>query len=195
MVVIPADEAHVAGDLLFHFFRMIIRMLVYLPVGGTHEHISPHLAGKAVFCGDLQHPFEVPLHDALAFLRAVDRLVFSPAQPECLVHADVDQAGSKILRERTEHVVDQPVRALFSHQQNILDIADGGVLRIAENRAQMRERLDTGNQLDAACGGVCVHLLQLRARISAAQIAEVWLALHLVSILRIKPDRVVSQRG
>ena len=170
-------------------------MLVKTAVSGHGEHVAPHAAVEAVFRGDRKHFLKVFRHDLRPRNDAVFVQKSAVSEGKGFIHADVDLSQRERLCDRGEHLVDQFVSFRFPDEQNVVDIADPGVPGIAEDGTEVSERLDAGDQLDVFRFRVSVHFADLRDRKPPAHIAEIRFAFHLVGILGVKHDRIITESG
>lgn len=108
-----------------------------------------------------------------------------------LVHADIDVAAGEIFREGRKQFIDKRIRLFLVDQQNVVYVGNLPETRQLYGTGEMREGLDTRNQLDPVRRRVQIQFLELRARIAPAQISEIRLAFHLEGVLRIKLQRVI----
>ena len=182
MIIVPIAKLQILGDELCHPFGVVLSMLIYPAIGGVHIHISPYLALKTVSLRNLQYSVEMLFDDERPVLQTVFFEILSPAQHKGFVHADVHASRRKALGKREKHMLYQLVGPFLPDKENIVDIFNLSVFGISENRAQMGQRLNARNQLDAAFRRIRVHFLQLRFGISAPQVSEIRFPVHLVRI-------------
>ena len=111
--------------------------------------------------------------------------IFSKPHHVCFVHTDMQPLGCVYFTQRRKHIVDQFVRARLLCQKNVVAINNRDIFSPASDTIQMRQRLYTGDQLHAKPCGIGVQFRKLCLRIPTAQISEIRLVIHFVSVLSI----------
>ena len=186
-IIIPVHQGNVLGDRLRDAgIHLAVLGVVFAARRQTEEHIAPHHRMQAVLVGQLMHTAEMIQHNLHSVAVAVLIQIFSQTDQMRLVHADVDPAASHARGELTEHRVDQLIRLFLSGQQDVVKVMHVAEHAPAEDLAQVRQRLDRGNQLDTEGIREIVHPAQILRRITAASPAEVWILRKLVNVLNVK---------
>ena len=192
MVIVPIGKRDVFGHAGAHLLGNVYAPSVILPVTEqAEEHIAPHMRLEAVFFRDLRNLVEMSFQQFEAIGKAVLVEISSKPYHMRLVHADIDVAAGEIFREGRKQFIDKRIRLFLVDQQNVVYVGNLPETRQLYGTGEMREGLDTRNQLDPVRRRVQIQFLELRARIAPAQISEIRLAFHLEGVLRIKLQRVI----
>ena len=130
------------------------------------------------------------LDDGIDGLIAVNVKVLSAAEIERLIHADVDAFGTEALGKRGKHMVNKLIGALVICQKNVTEI--DGELAPTNSGGQVRQGLNTGNDLNAHRGTQIVNFFKFSLGVTASHIAKVGLTVHLVGVLGVKEYAIVS---
>ena len=108
------------------------------------------------------------------------------------VHADMHRTGTKTGRHRLKHLLDQCIDRLVTGQQNVIDVKMRLVGWPALQGIQVRERLNTRNQLHAVRSRVVVQLPKLLHAVTSAPVTEIRFTGNLISVLSIEHQRVIA---
>ena len=116
--------------------------------------------------------------------------MLSAAQMVRLVHADMDKFAVKAISQRRQHLVNQRVGALIVRQQNVVDIDIRSKAFPIGDGVQMRQRLNTGDDLQTQCAAVGGQLFHFLRGISAAQMTEIGIFRYFIGILGVQHEAV-----
>ena len=160
-VVIPVDQLHSVGAGVQNLVGDQREILdhVCAVVGQTEEHIRPHNGGKVIFLGQSDHALQVAVNDVKAVGQAVLPEVCTHAEIEGLVHTNMDVLRGEAGAQAAEHILDQLIGTVLTDKENVGGIANVAICVPAEDRGQVRQRLNAGDQLHADRIAVGDHVL------------------------------------
>jgi len=115
------------------------------------------------------------------------------AQVMGFVHADVDAPGSKVARNRVEHLAHERVGFFLPDQQRVPKVAHALVRLPTEDLIQVGQSLNAAHKLDAQSRGIGIKFPQLEGGVAAALVAKVGLIGNFVGILQVEHGLVIAQ--
>ena len=195
-IVIPIDQRNIVRDsgLLLRGQLCGVRIIFAL-IEQAVEHIAPHHGMIAVSTQDLHHAVEMRDHNIHPVLIPVLVEVFPKAEHMRLIHTDIDPAAGKVLRHCFHHFLDQLVCGILTGQENIAAVAHILKRFPLERLHQVRQCLDTRDEIDRKDFSILVHAAQLPGRIASALVAEIRIFFHFVNILNIEMHPGVAHQG
>ena len=196
MVVIPVDEGQVIRKLglLFRCNGGTVAVVIHQRCMIPEKHIIPDHRLQTVFFAQATCGLQV-LHNDFP-VRAVTLMPQVPtgAQANSLIHAEVDPATAESFAEMGDHGFHQRNGAVLSYHQIVHRIAYRLHVLPANGRAQVCQRLDTGNQFNTQSIRKIVQFFLLCNRISAPAVTEVRVSRQLVGILHIEVGGVKAHQ-
>ena len=116
-------------------------------------------------------------------MTTMNSLILTTPKKLCFIHCNTDYSGVKALRTSRYHAVNQFVSTLIFTQQNILTVIDLGIVLPPEDRVQVRQRINCGNDLHTVIFCIGIQFFQFGLGIASTAIAKIRVALNFIGIL------------